>query len=147
MPRICSPEACSSSSGWRSSVLAQDYPLGSARRMGPAYFPVVLSLILIAIGLATMVRAFVVAGPPIRDVAAKALALVTASVVLFGLIVQGAGLGVATAALVLVSAPASRSFRLLSTLLLAVALRPVCILVFIAGLGLPFPALGPWLRG
>ena len=38
-------------------VLAQNYPLGSARRMGPAYFPVVLSLILIAVGLATMTRA------------------------------------------------------------------------------------------
>ena len=36
---------------------AQDYQLGSARRMGPAYFPVVLSLILIGIGLATVGRA------------------------------------------------------------------------------------------
>ena len=126
---------------------AQDYQLGSARRMGPAYFPVVLSLVLIGIGLATVGRAFVVAGPPIRDVAGKALALVTAAVVLFGLMVQGAGLGIAAAALVLVSAAASRSFRLLPTLVLAAALAAFCILVFIAGLGLPFPALGPWLRG
>ena len=127
--------------------VAQDYQLGSARRMGPAYFPVVLSLILIGIGLATVGRAFVVAGPPIRDVAAKALALVTAAVMLFGLVVQGAGLGVATAALVLVSAPASRSSRLVPTLVLAAALAMFCVLVFIAGLGLPFRALGPWLRG
>jgi len=65
----------------------------------------------------------------------------------FGLIVQGAGLVIATAALVLASAPASRSFRLLSTLLLALALAGFCALVFVTGLGLPFPALGPWLRG
>ena len=128
-------------------VLARDYQLGSARRMGPAYFPVVLSLILIAIGLATMTRALLVAGPPIRDVAGKSLAFVTAAVVLFGLAVQGAGLGIATVALVLVSALASRSFRLWPTLSLALALAAFCILVFIVGLGLPFPALGPWLRG
>ena len=126
---------------------AQDYQLGSARRMGPAYFPIVLSLVLIGIGLATVARAFVVAGLPIRDVAGKALALVTAAVVLFGLTVQGAGLGIATAALVLVAAPASRNFRLLPTLVLAAALATFCILVFIVGLGLPFPALGRWLRG
>jgi putative tricarboxylic transport membrane protein len=126
---------------------AQDYPLGSARRMGPAYFPVVLSLILIAIGLATVARAFVVAGPPVRDVAAKALALVTAGIILFGLLVQGAGLGVAVAALALASAVASRSFRAIPALLLATVLAVVSMLVFIAGLGLPFRAIGPWLGG
>ena len=54
---------------------AQDYQLGSARRMGPAYFPVVLALILIGIGLATVARAFVVAGAPIRDVPQRVLSV------------------------------------------------------------------------
>ena len=126
---------------------AQDYQLGSARRMGPAYFPVVLSLILVVIGLATAARGFLVAGPPIRDVAGKSLAVVTVAVVLFGLLVRGAGLGLAVAALVVVSATASRGFRLLPALLLTLALAAFCILVFVTGLGLPFPALGSWLRG
>jgi Tripartite tricarboxylate transporter TctB family len=128
-------------------LTAQDYPLGSARRMGPAYFPVVLSLVLIVIGLFIAARAFLVTGPAIRDVAVKALALVTTSVVLFGLIVQGAGLALATMALVLVSSLASRDFRPLATVLLALALAAFCVLAFVAGLGLPFPALGSWLRG
>jgi Tripartite tricarboxylate transporter TctB family len=128
-------------------MLAQDYPLGSARRMGPAYFPIVLSLVLIAIGLVTVARAFLVAGPPIRDVAGKALAFVTASVVLFGLLVQGAGLAMATIVLVLVSAFASHHFRPLATILLALALAAFCVLAFVTGLGLPFPALGSWLCG
>lgn len=126
---------------------AQAYPMGSARRMGPAYFPAALALILIVIGCATMARATFVSGPPIRDVAGKALALVTASIVLFGLLVQGAGLAIATVALVLFSAAASRRFRPLPTLVLAVVLAAFCILVFVRGLGLPFPALGFWLRG
>lgn len=128
-------------------ILAQDYELGSARRMGSGYFPVVLSLILIVIGLATVVRGLLVAGPPVRDIAGKALALVTASIVLFGLLVQGAGLGLAVAALVLSAALASRNSRPLAALVLAAALAAFSVLLFVYGLGLPFPALGPWLRG
>jgi len=127
-------------------LIAQNYQLGSARRMGPAYFPVVLSLVLIVIGLATMTRACLVPGPPLHAPAGKALALVTASIVLFGLLVQGAGLAIAVAALVGLSATASRRFRPLPTLVLALALAAFCILVFVKGLGLPFPALGFWLR-
>src|SRR5262245_52757186 len=128
-------------------LLAQQYEMGSARRMGSGYFPVVLSLILMAIGLATMARGFLVDGPPIRDVAVKALLLVTASIVLFGVLVQGAGLGMAVAALVLAAAAASRNSRPLAVLLLAAALGVFCVLAFVKGLGLPFPVLGTWLQG
>jgi len=128
-------------------VAAQSYPLGTARRMGSAYFPSVLSLALIGIGVATLVRAWLVPGPPVRAVAGKALALVTAGIVLFGLLVQGAGLGLAVGALVLVSAAASRHFRPLPVLILALALATFSILVFVKGLGLPFRTIGPWLGG
>jgi putative tricarboxylic transport membrane protein len=128
-------------------ILAQELELGSARRMGPGYFPVVLSLVLMAIGLATVVRSFIVPGLPIRDIAGKALLLVTASILLFGLLIERAGLGLAVAALVLAAAPASRNSRPLAALLLAAGLGAFCILVFIKGLGLPFPMLGSWLGG
>jgi putative tricarboxylic transport membrane protein len=128
-------------------ILAQDYQLGSARRMGPGYFPVVLSLILIVIGLATVVRSLIVSGLPVRDFSVRALALVTASVVLFGLLVEGVGLGLAVAGLVLAAAPASRNSRPLTALLLAAALGVFCVLVFVKSLGLPFPVLGSWLGG
>jgi len=128
-------------------VLAQDYELGSARRMGPGYFPVVLSIVLMGIGLATVVRSFVVPGLPVRDIAGRALVLVTAGIVLFGLLIERAGLGIAVAALVLAAAPASRKARPLSALLLAAGLGGFCVLVFVKGLGLPFPVLGSWLGG
>lgn len=126
---------------------AQDYPLGSARRMGPAYVPVVLAVILFGIGLATVARGCLTPGPPISAVALKALILVTAAVVFFGLLVRGGGLGLAVVVLVVISASASRSFRPLPTLILAMVLAAFCILAFVGGLGLPFPALGAWFRG
>jgi putative tricarboxylic transport membrane protein len=128
-------------------VAAQNYEPGSARRMGPGYFPVVLSLVLIGIGLATVARGWLVPGAPVRDVAGKALALVTAAIVLFGLLVQGAGLAAAVVALVLVSALASRRFRPLPSLVLALALAAFSIAVFVRGLGLQFREIGPWLGG
>jgi hypothetical protein len=128
-------------------IFAQDIQLGSARRMGPGYFPLVLSLLLVAIGAAVMVRAFLAAGPGIGDVAGRAMLLVTVAVVLFGLLVRDAGLAAATAVLVLVSALASRQVRWLQTVALAVALAAFCVLVFVKGLGLPFPMLGTWLGG
>ncbi len=128
-------------------TLAQDYELGSARRMGSGYFPVALSLVLMVIGAATVVRSLIVPGLPVRDIAGKALILVTAGVVLFGLLVQRAGLGPAAAALVLAAAPASRNSRPLAAVLLAVALGAFCVLVFVVGLGLQFPVLGSWLGG
>jgi putative tricarboxylic transport membrane protein len=133
--------------GFAFFIIARQYELGTARRMGTGYFPVVLSLILMAIGFATAARGFLVDGPPIRDVAGKALAVVTASIVLFGLLVQGAGLGLAVAALVLCAALASRNSRPLAALVLAAALAAFSVLLFVYGLGLPFPALGSWLRG
>ena len=57
------------------------------------------------------------------------------------------GLALAVAALVLAAAPASRNSRPLAALLLAAALGAFCVLVFVKGLGLPFPMLGSWLRG
>lgn len=125
---------------------AQSYPLGTAQRMGPAYFPVVLSIVLIGIGLAIMGRALVLGGEPIKQIAAKPLALVTVSIVLFGLLVQRAGIGIAVAALVLVSAAASRSFRPVPAIMLALLLAVFSIAVFVKGLGLPFAAF-PWFPG
>ena len=127
-------------------VLAQNYPLGSARRMGPAYFPVVLSLILIAIGLATMTRALLVAGPPIRDFASKSLALVTGQRRAVRPHRAGGGpcgrYGCARAGL----RPGQSALS--AALDASVGARAgFCTLVFVTGLGLPFPALGSWLRG
>jgi len=128
-------------------AFGRGYALGSARDMGPGYFPTVLAVILVVLGAATAARGFLVPGEPIRAVAVRPLAWVTAAVVLFGLTVRGAGLAPAVVLLVLASALARRRAPALALAGLALALALFCVLVFSSGLGLPFPALGPWLRG
>ena len=128
-------------------IIARDYGMGTALKMGPAYFPTILGGLLVLIGAIAMIRAFIVEGTPIGALAVKPLAILLGSIVLFGFIVRGVGLLVALPLLVLLSASASIYFRLLLTLALAAGLTVFCIMIFVQGLGVPLPIIGPWLGG
>ncbi|HJV74748.1 MAG TPA: tripartite tricarboxylate transporter TctB family protein [Noviherbaspirillum sp.] len=125
-------------------VIGQDYTMGTAGRMGPAYFPTVLGALLAVIGAIAVVRSLISTGTPLEKFAVKELILILSAVLLFGFVVRGAGLVVAVPLIVLVSAFASIKFRLLPSVLLAAGLTVFAILVFIKGLGLPMPVLGSW---
>jgi hypothetical protein len=128
-------------------IIARNYPMGTAIKMGPSYFPTVLSGLLILIGIISLVRSFLKTGTPIGRFTFKGLALVVVSTVLFGLIVRGAGLVIALPLLVIVSAFASKDFRWVPSLLMAAGLTLFCIAVFLKGLGIPLPILGSWFGG
>ena len=114
---------------------------------GAAYFPNILGGLLIVIGAISVIRSFIAHGAPIGTFAFKGLALVSVSVLVFGIVVRGAGLAVAIPILVIISAYASKRFRWGPTLLIAAGLTMFCSLVFIRGLGIPLPIIGPWFGG
>jgi putative tricarboxylic transport membrane protein len=128
-------------------VIARDYEMGTALKMGAAYFPSVLGALLILIGSISIIRSFIVQGTPIGTLAFKGLAYVIGSVVVFGLTVRGGGLAIALPVLVVISALASSRFRWGSTLVMAFGLTIFCVMVFIKGLGVPLPVIGPWFGG
>jgi len=127
-------------------ALAQNYELGTARRMGPSFFPTLLSGALIAIGVGVLVRPVFGRREAAVGFAWKGVALVVLGTCLFGVLVRGAGIVAAVAALVLASALASRRFRWAPALVLAGGLAAFCALLFVVALGLPIPIIGPWLR-
>ena len=131
--------------GLAAVVIGQDDPMGTAGRMGPAYFPVVLGGLLALIGLATTLRSLWTRGTPIQNFSVRDAALIVVAVMLFGVLVRHAGLVVGLAVLIMTSAYASEKFNLKATLILSVAAIVFCILVFVKGLGLPLPVFGPWL--
>lgn len=133
--------------GLSAILIARDYGMGTALKMGAAYFPSVLGGLLVVIGTISLIRSFLVAGTPIGGFAFKGFSLVIAAVVIFGLIVRGAGLGVAVPLLVVISAIGSARFRWVPTLIMAAGLTVFCVLVFVKGLGVPLPIIGPWLGG
>lgn len=130
--------------GLAAVIIGTDYQLGSAGRMGPGYFPSILGFLLLAVGLIAVGRSFFLKGEAIGKFYLKELALVLASVILFALLMRGAGLVPAAVVLVVLSAWASPKFRLGEVLALAVALAAFAVLLFAKLLGLPMHAFGPW---
>jgi hypothetical protein len=128
-------------------LIAREYGMGTALRMGPGYFPTVLGVLLALIGIISLVRSFIATGSPIGGLAFKGLLLVVGSTLVFGFIVRGAGLAVALPVLVIMSAYASVRFRWGLSLALAAGLTLFCVLVFLKGLGVPLPILGSWFGG
>lgn len=125
----------------------QELEMGTASRMGPGYFPNILSLLMIGLGLVITVQAL--RSPPgdasIGALPARGILLVIGATTFFGLTVRGLGLGPAVLVIVLATAWASRFASLRASLPLAVGLAVFCAVLFIRLLGLPLPLIGPWL--
>jgi Ca2+/H+ antiporter len=121
--------------------IARDYPFGTALRMGPGYFPVILGALLILFGLAILAgglrRGEQVAG----SWSLRALVVLPLSLILFGVLMQYAGFVPAMLVLIVGSATASSEFRLVEVLLFALALTALSVAVFVWGLGLPYPLI------
>jgi uncharacterized membrane protein len=119
-------------------------PVGSALRMGPGYFPLVLAGLLVIAGAAIALRSIG------KDTAVNApmpwrgLVLLLPAPIVFGAIVRGLGLVAAIALVVLISTFASRRASPRLAILLAVGLTVFCVGVFHYGLGLPIRLFGPW---
>ena len=119
--------------------MAQAYPFGTAARMGPAYFPTLISGLLITFGVFVALRGLVVEDHKLGTFHFKSLFLVLASVVLFGFALERLGLIVAIFTLVVLASLGGTEFRLRRVLVLAAILAVGSTLVFIYGLGLQIP--------
>jgi hypothetical protein len=125
---------------WFSRNLA----MGSAMRMGPAYVPNILAGLLILLGAAALCRSLVVPGERLGAFAWREALLVIAAVVLFGLLLAGAGFVVASVSMVMLGAYAGSEFRWRSSILLAVGLAAFSVFVFVYLLSMPLPLVGSW---
>lgn len=133
--------------GLAAVVFARNHPMGTAMKMGPAYFPTTLGILMALIGLALMLRAVVRPGLPVGQFALGKLVLVLGSIALFGLLLRPLGLVVALIVLMVLSAYASKRFRWPAALALAIGLTAFCVVAFVLLLGLPIPILGSWIGG
>lgn len=124
------------------ALIARNYQIGSAMRMGPGYFPIILGLLLALSGLILVGRSFVVEGPPVPRLRFTALAIVVASLLLFGVVYHWLGLVPAVIALVFASTLAGRELRPKEALGLAALLAFLSAVVFVVLLKLPL-RLGP----
>jgi len=118
-------------------LAARGYSLGSAGKMGPGYFPLLLGGLLGALGAILIGRSVVLDGEPLPRFHVLPLAIIAIAVCLFGALVEPFGLIVALAVLTVLSAWAGPQFRLMETVALTVALIVFSVGVFVYALGLP----------
>ncbi|MFO1184885.1 MAG: tripartite tricarboxylate transporter TctB family protein [Bauldia sp.] len=127
--------------------------IGTAVRMGPGYFPLVLAALLVLLG-AGIVFAGVELGPvrgsqgtaaQPHPLPTRGLVAILASPVVFGITVEGLGLVPAIALTALCAAFGSRQVGGKLAAIMTVLLTLFCYLVFSAGLKLPARLFGPWL--
>jgi hypothetical protein len=122
-------------------VLALDYPLGTAVRMGPGYFPIVLGALLVLLGIYVSAKGLR-SGPRIEaGWSLRALIVLPLALALFGWLMERAGFVPALAALIFGTAGAGSEFKLLEIISLTVLLTALSTAVFVWGLGLPYPLL------
>ena len=115
------------------------YQMGTAVRMGPAYFPAVLGGLLVFLGILVLIEGFAMAGPKVPTIKFKPLILISAACVIYGYMMKPLGLILATALLVFISAFGGHEFKWKEVTILYVVLIVFSLLVFVKGLTLPFP--------
>ncbi len=125
----------------------RELPVGTAFRMGPGYFPMVLLIILTGLGLAIMINGLRGEGEPIGEIPWRGLALITFPIIFFGATLKGLGLIVSLAITVFGTTLASREWGVVYAVVTTVVLVVFSWLVFIKGLGLPLSMRGPWIGG
>jgi hypothetical protein len=127
--------------------LSRNYPLGSTFKMGPGYFPTALGTLLVVVGLLAIARSLIRSGAALEAIAWRRLAVILGGVLVFGLLMRGAGLVPAIVALVVIATQASQHTHWKTTLGLALGLSVFSVVVFVKLLGLPIALIGPWLGG
>lgn len=127
-------------------IVARDYPMGSAMRMGPGYFPTYLGALLMLIGGVIVARATVVDGEGVGRWGWRPLLMLGAALLAYGIFMDTFEIGFIPSLIgvVVISSFAGREFRPFELGLLTLILVAGAVALFIYGLGLPYPLL--WWR-
>ena len=118
----------------------KDLSFGSSARMGPGYFPTVISSLILLLGIGVGLRSIAVEGPSIEKLQFRPLIFVIASILVFGILIDRVGLAIAAVTLTLVAGFARRNVNLKETFALGAGLAIFTIVVFVYALGQPLPA-------
>lgn len=142
------------------AIGALQYDVGTAFQMGPGYVPLTLGCVLaglgalilghgvlVALGHRTVDQEVVDAGDEQGPVPWRRGALLVAAVVVFGLTVDGLGIGVATFVTTFLAAVSGHRNTPLKALVVAAGLTGLCLVIFVVLLQLELPLLGEWLGG
>ncbi|HEX5998571.1 MAG TPA: tripartite tricarboxylate transporter TctB family protein [Hyphomicrobiaceae bacterium] len=123
--------------------LGRDFAIGTLSKMGPGFFPALMSIALIGIGVLLGARSLAVPGDPVERIAFWPQLLILAGIVAFGLLIERVGLAVAVLAVAAISGIAAQGLRWYELAALALAMSAFAVVLFVTLLGQPIPV---WVR-
>lgn len=126
-------------SGAAAMIISRNYGFGSASRMGPGFFPTILGGILIVFGVCVTAMGLRSGERITQRLSYRSMLLPPLALALFGVLIDRAGFVPALVALIFVSAASGKGFRFWEVLALTVVLVATSVVLFIWGLGLPYP--------
>ncbi len=120
--------------------------VGSPGRMGPGYVPLVLGVALAGLGLLIIVKGILSGeGEPIGHVDWRAVVLITAALLFFGLTVRGLGVILSLFGTTVLASLARAQTSPREALVISAGLTVLSILIFIVALQLRLELVGPWI--
>lgn len=119
--------------------ISQDYPMGSAMRMGPGYFPTYLGVLLIVLGTIVSLLSLKTEGERIRPFPWKPMFWLSLSFIIFAWGIDHIGFVPSLLGLIVCSAAAGQVFNVKEVLVLSVVLVASMVGIFIFGIELPYP--------
>ncbi len=122
--------------------IARRYQFGSALRMGPGYFPVVLGIVLILFGIYIMVKGLRHYVRVQGSWSIRAVIVLPLATIVFAFLMERAGFVPAMVVLGVGSAAAGSEFKWIEAIVLTAVLTVLCIVLFIWALGLPYSLFG-----
>ena len=120
-------------------IAKTSYPVGTSLNMGPGYFPTAVGGLLTLLGLVTLGRGLITGEAVEGGWGLRPLALITGGIVAFGFAMDRFGLVPGLAALFFLSTLGGHEFQLKEVGLLFLVMTGLCWIIFIYGLGLPYP--------
>jgi hypothetical protein len=122
------------------------YEIGTPLRMGPGYVPLILGVILVGLGILIVVKGFIAGSDePIGEVEWRAVVLIAAALLFFGLTIRGLGVVGALFGSSLLAAFARPATSAREALIISVGLTVLSVVIFIVALRLRLPLIGSWI--
>jgi hypothetical protein len=120
-------------------IMARTYEIGSAMRMGPAYFPIALASLISILGGILIIRSFILKGEKVARLYFRPKFLITISVLTFGLLLESLGMVFSVTLLISISIFAGRNFQIKEAIIFTFALVFFTVLLFNHGLRIVLP--------
>ena len=124
--------------GLGAAIIASGYGFGSPARMGPGFFPIVVGVLLAAMGIALIVQSLrhPETDEPVERLHLRPLFFISAAIASFGILMEDRGLIAALVALIVIARFAGREGSVAELIAMVIVLIAVSVGIFVYGLNI-----------